>query len=185
MVAPNRLNDVWYSTTSNNTINTALALSLTSSGNDYYSSDTVVNLQAGAESYYKFQFTAGEYVIATSSAIGTSCILYNSERAVITTNSNSGTNECRITHTVNTATADFYLQVQGNTASTTGIYQLFIGKNSRIRSNIAKFSTNKNRITAGEEVRLTASVRNNSVFPENNVIIDYFRSSDNIITNWR
>ena len=44
------------------------------------------------------------------------------------------------------------------------------------------FSTNKNSITTGEEVRLTASVQNNSVFPENNVIIDYFRSSDNIIT---
>ena len=131
-------NDVWYSATSNDTINTALALSLTSSGNDDYSSDTVVNLQAGAENYYKFQFTTGKYAIATSSAIGTSCSLYNSERAVITTNSNRGTDECIITHTVNTATADFYLQVQGNAASTTGIYQLFIGK-SRIRSNIAKF----------------------------------------------
>ena len=44
------------------------------------------------------------------------------------------------------------------------------------------FSTNKSSITAGEEVRLTARVQNNSAFPENNVIIDYFRSSDNIIT---
>ena len=125
----NTLNDVWYSTASNNTIDSALALSLKSSGNDYSSDAVVVNLQAGAEDYYKFQFNTGNYIIETSSDIGTSCSLYNSGRVVITTNTNSSTDECLLTHTA-TATADFYLQVKGNTANTTGIYQLLIRKNT-------------------------------------------------------
>ena len=122
-------NDVWYAIASNNTIDKSLAISLTSSGNDYSSDAVVANLQAGAESYYKFQFNTGNYIIETSSDVGTSCILYNSERSIVMTDSNSGTEECSITHTVSTTTANFYLQVTGNTDSTTGIYQLLIRKN--------------------------------------------------------
>ena len=125
----NRFNDVWHTTASNDSIDTALALSLTSSGNDYSSDTVVVNLQAGAESYYTFQLTTGNYIIETSSDIGTSCSLYNRTRAIIINDSNSGTNECRITHTATTPT-DLYLQVKGNTTSTTGFYQLFIRKNT-------------------------------------------------------
>ena len=125
----NSFNDIWYSTASNDNIDRSLAISLTSSGNDYSSDAVVVNLQAGAESYYKFQLTTGNYIIETSSDIGTSCSLYNNQRIALTTNNNSGTNECRITHTV-TTTTDLYLQVKGNTASTTGFYQLLIRKNT-------------------------------------------------------
>ena len=126
-----RFNDVWYSVASNDTISTALALSLSSSGNDYSSDAVVVNLQAGdRESYYTFQLTTGNYIIETSSDVGTSCSLYNSERSIVTTDSNSGTKKCSITHTVSNATADFYLQVTGNTSNTTGDYQLLIRKNT-------------------------------------------------------
>ena len=147
-----RLNDVWYSVASNDTISTALALSLSSSGNDYSSDAVVVNLQAGdRESYYTFQLTTGNYIIETSSDVGTSCSLYNSERSVVTTDSNSGTKKCSITHTVSNATADFYLQVTGNTSTTTGDYQLLIRKNTtstgrtsiRIAANTILRSTQK------------------------------------------
>ena len=108
----NRFNEVRHTSASNDSIDTALALSLTSSGNSDYSSDTVVvNLQAGAESYYTFQLTTGNYIIETSSDIGTSCSLYNNQRVTVTTNNNSGTNECQMTHTA-TTTTDLYLQVQ-------------------------------------------------------------------------
>ena len=81
------------------------------------------------KNYYTFQLTTGNYIIETSSDIGTSCSLYNRTRAIIINDSNSGTNECRITHTA-TAPTDLYLQVKGNTTSTTGFYQLFIRKNT-------------------------------------------------------
>ena len=98
--------------------------------NDYSSDTVVVNLQAGAENYYTFQLTTGNYIIETSSDIGTSCSLYNSERSIVMTDNNSGTQVCSITHTVSNAPADFYIQVKGNTTSTTGFYQLFIRKNT-------------------------------------------------------
>ena len=122
-------NDVWHTTASNDSIDTALSLSLTSSGNDYSSDTVVVNLQAGAENYYTFQLTTGNYIIETSSDIGTSCSLYNSERSIVMTDNNNGTNECQMTHTV-TTTTDLYLQIKGNTTNTTGFYQLLIRKNT-------------------------------------------------------
>ena len=142
----NRYNDVWYSVVNNDTIGTAINLSLTSSGNDYSSDAVVANLQAGTENYYSFQFTAGNYIIETSSDIGTSCSLYNSGRVVITTNTNSSTDECLLTHTA-TADTDFYLQVKGNTANTTGIYQLLI------RKNITSIGRTSIRVAAGTILR--------------------------------
>ena len=154
------LNDVWYAVASNNTIDKSLAISLTSSGNDYSSDAVVANLQAGAESYYKFQFNTGNYIIETSSDVGTSCILYNSERSIVMTDNNSGTEECSITHTVSTTTANFYLQVTGNTASTTGIYQLLIRKNTtntgRTSIRIAANTTLQGTRQSGQKSALNA-----------------------------
>ena len=171
----NQRSDVWFSSANNDNFDFALDLSLTSSGNDDFSSDsTIVDLTAdlttAQQDYYQFTIPAGNYTITTSSDIDTVCTLYNNDRIQQAQNDNiSGTNNnCRITYNNNSSsTADFYLTVQGKTNSITGFYQLLIKRASgslaqsdtlRIISNTIKASrgnlqTTKEQATTSREIK--------------------------------
>ena len=126
-----RKNDVWFSSARNDNFESALALSLISSGNNDFSSDsTIVDLKPNQQDYYQFQLPEGNYRIETSSDIDTLCTLYNSRKTLVAESDNDGiNNNCQITYKNNfRRTANLTLKVQGKTNSTAGFYQLLIKK---------------------------------------------------------
>ena len=119
-------NNVWSSSASNDSIDTALSLSLTSNGNDDFSSDTFARLIAGEQDFYRIKLPAGSYLIETNSNINTTCTLYNNAQIQIAYDDNDGTgNNCQIIHE-NSNLSDRYLRIQGKNSSTIGGYQLLI-----------------------------------------------------------
>ena len=138
------------------------------------------NLVAGADDYYKVTVSTGIYTFSTSSDIDTHCTLYDNAEATLDSDDDGGSgSNCSITGTL--SAGNYFVLVRGSSSSDTGSYTIYVTENFGDLV-VSSFSVDDITPTPGQDITLSATVRNSGDASSNSTTLRYYLSTDSTIT---